>query len=108
MDNTGIPQFSANFIRAVVGTTGPLKVDMGVYYHNFYTEISFAERKTLDFITICPAGEEITIEALNEALREYNSRIGVQKQLNSGRTYFFEGVERDREGNCNWGILWGS
>jgi hypothetical protein len=89
----------------VVGTTGPLVVDMGVYYHNFYTDITDGERKTLDFITICPAGEEITVEALAEALREYNSRIGVQKQLTSGRTYFFEGLKQDREGN--WAIWWG-
>lgn len=100
-------RFTLAFVRFVEGTHGPLKIDMGVYYHDIFDEErTDLEKKALDVITVCPNGEKVTLKRLKKALDTYAARVEADNKFNNGRTYFYEGMRISRYGM--WEILWGS
>merc|ERR1711916_39263 len=102
-----LPRFDLNFIGDVLGQQGPLTVNMGVFEHNFFLEdLTEEEKFEKDSLVICPEGGEITTEALNDALEQFLADPLVKEYIYADRSYFYEGMRKDREGT--WCILWGS
>lgn len=101
--------------QAVVGKEGPVALDTGILKHNSkyddnprYGDNTYRNRQnSKDIITIGKDGEIINHQDLIDAITEICDKKIYQKQFESGRSYYFEGISSTKN-DTHFMFLWGS
>jgi hypothetical protein len=102
----------------IVGTHGPIYVNIGVYNHinGFFSEdhelykvVKDGIKNNKDMYVISSGNDEnheITIEDVMVLFNKIARSKNIAKLFNSGRSYFFEGIKCDK--NNVYHFMWGS
>ncbi len=84
----------------IVGRSGPIKIDSGVYEHNLFLE---EHEKLCDVRVLGEVGRKVTFDELINLLSELNNIID---NFNDGRSFCFEGIYKISDNH--FAFEWGS
>ena len=86
----------------IVGKKGPIEIDSKIYRHNINLEKS---DKGNDSYILGENGNDVTFEELIDLITKLNDLVD-EIQDETGRSYYFEGIEKASENKFI--MLWGS
>jgi hypothetical protein len=93
------------FANEIVGKEGPIYLNTGIIEHNF------ANPTKRDVIKIGEKDKIIDLNDIIQALENIQNNMDFQKAFDSGRSYFFEGYNKNNnvsKKDYDYSFYWGS
>jgi hypothetical protein len=94
-----------NALNEMIGEQGPLILDTGILQHSDNSE---KYDPSSDHIIIGEDETEISFDDIYAAFQKMDKIKIFKKELNSGRSYFFEGIRKNKKNPKKFDISWGS
>jgi hypothetical protein len=94
---------TATWILKMIGKKGGVKINTNIYNHN--DDLSHNDKlKRGEIITLGKKDEPVTVEDCLAFLKKVG-KYASHEDFDNGRSYFFEGIEKDGKG---YEFVWGS
>jgi len=107
-DHDGRMLLMTEFAVELIGKQGPISFDSGMYTHTVVAvgEDELDGEEEDDFFVIGNPRSRITVDHVKRFLEKLREYMTQPKFTESGRSFFFEGIERTDE--RSYAIMWGS